>query len=76
LALDEEIVESAAQVDLALIMGTGFPPFRGGLLRHADTIGVDKIRAQLERYSQGGAGERLRPNGALSEYADRGKFYS
>ena len=75
LALEEEVVDAPAQVDLALIMGTGFPPFRGGLLRYADSVGVDRIRAQLDRYSQGGAGERLRPNHALSEYADRGRFY-
>lgn len=76
LALDEEVVEEASQVDLALIMGTGFPPFRGGLLRYADSVGVDNVRQQLERFSQGGAGARLRPSAALSEYADRGRFYS
>ncbi|MDH3422925.1 MAG: 3-hydroxyacyl-CoA dehydrogenase NAD-binding domain-containing protein [Gemmatimonadota bacterium] len=36
--LDEGIVATAADVDLAMIMGTGFPPFRGGLLRFADTL--------------------------------------
>lgn len=76
LALDEEIVESPAQVDLGLIMGTGFPPFRGGLLRYADSVGVDQIRIQLDRFSQGGAGARLKPNHALSEYAERGRFYT
>lgn len=35
--LDEGICASAGEVDLAMIMGTGFPPFRGGLLRFADT---------------------------------------
>ena len=29
--LDETVVESAELLDLAMIMGTGFPPFRGGL---------------------------------------------
>jgi 3-hydroxyacyl-CoA dehydrogenase/enoyl-CoA hydratase/3-hydroxybutyryl-CoA epimerase len=47
--LEESVVESPAQVDLAMIMGTGFPPFRGGLLRHADVLGlgvvVDRLRA-------------------------------
>jgi len=47
--LEETVVESPAQVDLAMIMGTGFPPFRGGLLRHADVVGlpvvVDRLRA-------------------------------
>ena len=32
LILDERIVASPGELDLAMIMGTGFPPFRGGLL--------------------------------------------
>lgn len=36
--LEDGIVRSAADVDLGMIMGTGFPPFRGGLLRFADTL--------------------------------------
>ena len=36
--LDDGIVTAAQDVDLAMIMGTGFPPFRGGLLRFADTL--------------------------------------
>ena len=37
-ALHQGIVRTAAEVDLAMIMGTGFPPFRGGLLRFADSL--------------------------------------
>ncbi len=36
--LEEGVARSAADVDLGMIMGTGFPPFRGGLLRFADTL--------------------------------------
>lgn len=36
--LDDRIVTAAQDVDLGMIMGTGFPPFRGGLLRFADTL--------------------------------------
>ncbi|MDH3427372.1 MAG: 3-hydroxyacyl-CoA dehydrogenase NAD-binding domain-containing protein, partial [Gemmatimonadota bacterium] len=35
-SLADRVVDSADMVDLAMIMGTGFPPFRGGLLRWAD----------------------------------------
>jgi 3-hydroxyacyl-CoA dehydrogenase/enoyl-CoA hydratase/3-hydroxybutyryl-CoA epimerase len=44
--LEDGIVQSARDVDLAMIMGTGFPPFRGGLLRFADTL---HPRALLDR---------------------------
>ena len=47
-ALDAGIVTRASDVDLAMIMGTGFPPFRGGLLRFADTLHPRNILAMLE----------------------------
>ncbi len=46
--LEEKIAGSAAELDLAMIMGTGFPPFRGGLLRYADTLGTKSIVARLD----------------------------
>jgi 3-hydroxyacyl-CoA dehydrogenase/enoyl-CoA hydratase/3-hydroxybutyryl-CoA epimerase len=49
LALEERVAGSADDVDLAMILGTGFPPFRGGLLRHADAVGVSKIVERLQR---------------------------
>jgi len=45
--LEEKIVESANDVDFAMVMGTGFAPFRGGPLRHADSVGVAKIAEEL-----------------------------
>ena len=39
LALIEDRIVSH-RVDLAMIMGTGFPPFRGGLLKYADSLGL------------------------------------
>lgn len=41
--LEEGVVESADVVDIGMIMGTGFPPFLGGLLRYADGQGIDNI---------------------------------
>ncbi|WP_018969213.1 3-hydroxyacyl-CoA dehydrogenase NAD-binding domain-containing protein [Rubritalea marina] len=35
--LNEGIAESAADIDFAMVMGTGYPPFRGGPLTHATT---------------------------------------
>jgi 3-hydroxyacyl-CoA dehydrogenase / enoyl-CoA hydratase / 3-hydroxybutyryl-CoA epimerase len=58
-----------------MIFGTGFPPFRGGLCRFADSIGLDKIQAELERLSEL-HGERLAPSAALrARVAKGGKFY-
>lgn len=46
--LEEKIARSAAELDLAMIMGTGFPPFRGGLLRYADSLGAKYVVTRLE----------------------------
>ena len=40
--LTEGIVREPADVDMGLILGIGFPPFRGGMLRWADSAGIDK----------------------------------
>ena len=36
---------------LAMVMGTGFPPFRGGLLRYADALGGPYILGRLDELS-------------------------
>jgi 3-hydroxyacyl-CoA dehydrogenase len=41
--LEDGIVDTPGDVDLGMITGTGFPPFRGGLLRWADTLGMAAV---------------------------------
>ncbi len=69
--LDEGVVDSPGTVDVAMIMGTGFPPFRGGLLRYADSLGLDRVRERLRRYAAD-AGPRLEPAPCL---VNRTAFY-
>jgi 3-hydroxyacyl-CoA dehydrogenase/enoyl-CoA hydratase/3-hydroxybutyryl-CoA epimerase len=45
--LAEKIVRKPKDVDLAIIIGIGFPPFRGGLLRYADELGIDYVTNRL-----------------------------
>lgn len=49
--LEEGIVASAAEADMGLIYGLGFPPFRGGPLRYADTIGLANFVALADKYA-------------------------
>jgi 3-hydroxyacyl-CoA dehydrogenase/enoyl-CoA hydratase/3-hydroxybutyryl-CoA epimerase len=58
--LDDEVVDSPGRLDVAMIMGTGFPPFRGGLLRYADSLGLERVRQRLRHYAADGAA-RLEP---------------
>lgn len=66
--LEEQVVESASDLDLAMIMGTGFPPFRGGLLRWADKEGSEKIVDDLEVYATK-YGHRFKPTTPLRNMA-------
>jgi 3-hydroxyacyl-CoA dehydrogenase/enoyl-CoA hydratase/3-hydroxybutyryl-CoA epimerase len=60
--LEDEIVRDPAKLDLAMIFGTGFPPFRGGLLRYADALGADRVFTRLDDLA-----ERLGPRFAPAE---------
>lgn len=72
--LDEDIVDNAAELDLAMIMGTGFPPFRGGLLRYADSLGTRELIKRMQ-HLHNSTGERFMPAPALLAYAEAGGFY-
>lgn len=54
LCLDEGVVASAAELDMALIMGLGFPKFRGGALRYIDHVGADEFAARVEKWGAEG----------------------
>jgi 3-hydroxyacyl-CoA dehydrogenase/enoyl-CoA hydratase/3-hydroxybutyryl-CoA epimerase len=72
--LEESVVSDAATVDLGMIMGTGFPPLRGGLLRYAESVGLDKVIARLEALAKT-YGKRFEPSPALKGFAKKGSFF-
>ncbi|MBI3609683.1 MAG: enoyl-CoA hydratase/isomerase family protein [Nitrospirae bacterium] len=73
--LEKGVVEGPGDVDLGLIMGAGFPPFRGGLLKYYDKIGLSMIKERLDRYT-GSAGSRFSPARMITERAQQAKgFY-
>jgi len=73
--LEEEVVREPADVDFAMIMGTGFAPFRGGPLRYADTLGTTRLVGDLERLVQQGFTE-FEPCALLRHLAADGRnFY-
>jgi 3-hydroxyacyl-CoA dehydrogenase/enoyl-CoA hydratase/3-hydroxybutyryl-CoA epimerase/enoyl-CoA isomerase len=49
--LEDNIVGSAAEADMAMIYGIGFPPFRGGPLRYIDSLGVKEFVALCDKYA-------------------------
>jgi len=76
MCLQEGIVDSAATVDTGMIMGTGFPPFRGGLLKFADGQGVDAVIEKLQYLQHKFRSPRFRPCECLIQMKDeKKKFY-
>ncbi len=73
--LQEEVVDNARYLDMAMVMGTGFPAFRGGLMRYADELGLDQVIARLNRL-QADYGDRFSPCDLLLTMAEnRETFY-
>ncbi|WP_345978168.1 3-hydroxyacyl-CoA dehydrogenase NAD-binding domain-containing protein [Sulfurimonas sp. HSL3-7] len=74
-ALEEGIVKNASYLDMAMVMGTGFPPFRGGLLAYADERGIHDVVAKLNNLANA-YGERFKPSGLLTAMArEKRTFY-
>ncbi|KJY82543.1 multifunctional fatty acid oxidation complex subunit alpha [Vibrio galatheae] len=55
LCLEEGIIASPQEADMALVYGLGFPPFRGGVFRYLDSIGIAEFVAMAKQYSDLGA---------------------
>ncbi|HKF41705.1 MAG TPA: 3-hydroxyacyl-CoA dehydrogenase NAD-binding domain-containing protein [Thermoanaerobaculia bacterium] len=71
----DRIVASPEKLDLAMIFGTGFPPFRGGLLRYADEVGLVRVLATLEDLAAR-VGSRYEPAPLLHQMSAAGaKFH-
>ncbi|HYV38543.1 MAG TPA: 3-hydroxyacyl-CoA dehydrogenase NAD-binding domain-containing protein, partial [Gemmataceae bacterium] len=71
--LSENIVRDAGDLDMALILGIGFPPWRGGILRWADTVGLAKILERLKKYEP--LGKRFEPTEQMRQLAASGKGF-
>jgi 3-hydroxyacyl-CoA dehydrogenase/enoyl-CoA hydratase/3-hydroxybutyryl-CoA epimerase len=74
--VEERIVSSPADVDFAMVMGTGFAPFRGGPLRHAEALGLKTVVQSMEGLVRSGAAH-FEPAQLLRDLAASGHtFYS
>lgn len=69
--LEEGVVASPAEADMALIYGVGFPPFHGGICRWMDEIGLQEICDRGDRYLS--ISELYRPTEKLRAMAAKGE---
>ncbi len=74
--MDEGICNRAPDMDLAMVYGCGYPPYRGGILREADAWGLDRVYTYLKELEKK-YGIRFKPSKRLKAMAENGKtFYS
>ncbi|NVK23785.1 MAG: fatty acid oxidation complex subunit alpha FadB [Gammaproteobacteria bacterium] len=71
--LEEGIVATPSEADLALLYGLGFPPFRGGVFRYVDTIGLAKFVETADKYA--GLGEIYHVTEKTREMAAAGQSF-
>lgn len=71
--LEEGVIASAAEADMGLIYGLGFPPFRGGAIRYLETLGLGNYIAMADKYAH--LGEYYQVTDGMREMAKSGKSY-
>jgi 3-hydroxyacyl-CoA dehydrogenase / enoyl-CoA hydratase / 3-hydroxybutyryl-CoA epimerase / enoyl-CoA isomerase len=71
--LEEGIVREPGDVDMGLILGIGFPPFRGGILRWCDSVGAAAVVEKLAKYTH--LGKRFEPTKSLLNLAKTGETF-
>jgi len=72
--MEEGICDRPQDMDLAMIYGTGFPPYRGGILRYADKWGLKNIYEKLVELEKQ-YGVRFKPADLIKEMAASGKIF-
>lgn len=74
LCLQEGIIATPQEADMALVYGLGFPPFRGGVFRYLDSVGIAEFVAMAQQYS--GLGAMYQVPQMLIDMAEKGdSFY-
>ena len=71
--LEENIVSSVSDADMSLILGIGFPPFRGGAMKYIDSIGVKAFVELCDKYKD--LGGLYEPTAKLREMAANGESF-
>jgi len=71
--IEEGIVDTAAEADMGLIFGIGFPPFRGGACRYMDSVGMADFVALCDKYAH--LGNLYQATDRMREMAANGESY-
>jgi 3-hydroxyacyl-CoA dehydrogenase len=74
--LEEGIALRASDVDMVYLTGYGFPPYRGGPMFYADTVGLDKVLKSIEDFQKGYQGQAWKPAPLLAKLAKEGRRFN
>ncbi|MSQ50244.1 MAG: 3-hydroxyacyl-CoA dehydrogenase [Betaproteobacteria bacterium] len=74
--LEEGIALRASDIDMVYLAGYGFPPYRGGPMFYADSVGLPKVLASIEKFQQGYMGEVWKPAPLLIKLAKEGRRFN
>jgi 3-hydroxyacyl-CoA dehydrogenase/enoyl-CoA hydratase/3-hydroxybutyryl-CoA epimerase/enoyl-CoA isomerase len=71
--LEEKIVASPVEVDMGLLLGLGFPPFRAGIFKWADIVGLAKLQEEAKKWQHLGKLYEFTPT--MTEMAKNNQKY-
>ena len=74
--LEEGIALRASDIDMVYLTGYGFPPYRGGPMFYADTVGLPKVLASIDQFRKGYMGEVWKPAPLLVKLAKEGRTFN
>jgi 3-hydroxyacyl-CoA dehydrogenase len=74
--LEEGIALRASDIDMVYLTGYGFPPYRGGPMFYADTVGLDKVLSAIEKFQKGYQGGQWQPAPLLVKLAKEGRRFN
>ena len=61
---------------MVYLTGYGFPPFRGGPMFYADTVGLKNVLAAIEKFQKGYQGKQWEPAPLLVKLAKEGRKFN
>ena len=76
--LEEGIAQRASDIDIVYIFGYGFPPYRGGPMLYADSLGLMSVERAIEGFARNDKSARSvwRPAPLLAKLAAQGKTFN
>jgi 3-hydroxyacyl-CoA dehydrogenase len=74
--LEEGIALRASDIDMVYLTGYGFPPFRGGPMFYADTVGLEKVLNSIQKFQKGYQGAQWKPAPLLVKLAKDGRKFN